>query len=198
MNKIAQAVAVTSFVFAAFSTGCSSGAYRSQAETKARSNQAAANSAAQAGKSYSQGKSTVVNFDPGHSDLSDAAKLRLRDIVTTLGVTDISRVEVASWSDKAFPKSGPDLSKSDVDLADKRASSIENFLKKDLDLSTLRIRDYNMAETSNWMARTFRTDESELKSVFSKDSEAPVAREDFNIIMTEGGPNRAVIVFIRK
>jgi outer membrane protein OmpA-like peptidoglycan-associated protein len=143
-------------------------------------------------------RNTVISFEAGNADLSDAEKAKLHEIVASIGADNIRRVEVAAWSDKAFPRSGNDLPKGDRDLADKRADNINDYLKKEDDLSFMRIRTYSMAETSNWLARMFRTDEAELKSVFSRENEAPMAREDFNVILNEGGPSKAVVVFIRK
>ena len=143
-------------------------------------------------------KNAILTFAAGKADLSDAEKAKLHEIVASIGADNLRRVEVAAWSDKAFPRSGNDLPKADRDLADKRADAINDYLKKEDDLSFMRIRTYSMAETSNWLARMFRTDEAELKSVFSKENEAPMAREDFNTILNEGGPSKAVVVFIRK
>lgn len=144
------------------------------------------------------GKTAVLTFSAGDAAITDAEKAKLHEIVAAIGADNIKRVEVAAWSDKAFPRSGNDLPKGDRDLADRRADNINDYLKKEDDLSFMRIRTYSMAETSNWLARMFRTDEAELKSVFSRENEAPMAREDFNTILNEGGPSKAVLVFIRK
>lgn len=143
-------------------------------------------------------KSAVLTFTKGSSELTDAGRAKLRHIVSTIGVENVSRVEIASWSDKTFPMTGTDLSKADRDLADERADKINDFLKDQTDLSTLRIRKYSMAETSNWLARMLRTDEAELKSVFAKEGETPMVRDDFNAIKSDGGPSKAVVVFIKK
>ena len=147
----------------------------------------------------SNSKSAIITFSPGSADLSEADKTKLREIVSGIGASNVKRAEVATWSDLDFPRTGSDLAKEHRKLADKRADNIKDFLKSgDLDLSSLRIKTYSMAETSNWLARMFRTDEAELKSVFSKQNEAPMAREDFNIIMNEGGASKAVVVILRK
>ncbi len=143
-------------------------------------------------------KAAVLTFAKGSSELTDAGRTRLHKLVTDIGVENISRVEIASWSDKGFPMTGSDLAKPDKDLADERADKINEYLKEATSLSTLRIRKYSMAETSNWLARMFRTDEAELKSVFAKEGETPMMRDDFNVIRSGGGPSKAVIVVIRK
>lgn len=187
MNKFSKHSAVCFFVLAALSAGCASNTYKenvSKASTKTQY--------------HDYGRSAVVNFSRGSANLTEPAKEKLKDIVAKIGADNIKRVEIASWSDKDFPKSGPDLPKADRNLAEQRASSIHDFLKGPLDISFMRIRSYSMAETSNWLARTFRTDGAELKSVFAKEDETPMVRDDFSVILDEGGPSKAVIVFILK
>jgi outer membrane protein OmpA-like peptidoglycan-associated protein len=142
-------------------------------------------------------RSAVISFEPGKSDLTQANQAKLQDLVSKLGGGDkIGRVEVAAWSDKEFPRTGKDLPDSDQDLAEKRGEAIQDYLKNSLSIS--RVKNFNMAETSNWLARVFRTDDAEIKSVFSKDMNAPMAREDFNLISKNGAPSRAVVVLVPK
>lgn len=171
--------------------GCSSDTYR----TKTQSNVSDKETKTQ---NLDYGRSAVLHFTKGSSNLTKNEKNKLKDVVAKIGVDNIKRIEIASWSDKDFPITGLDLPKVDRNLADDRASSIDNFLKDSLGVSVFRIRTYNMAETSNWIARMFRTDEAELKSVFAKQEDAPMARDDYNVILSEGGPSRVVMVFIRK
>ncbi len=188
MKKISKHSAVCFFAVAAFLTGCASDTeYRSNARTQGAKME-----------THDYGQSAVIRFSPGSADLNEATKAKLRDAVATIGLSNVARVEIASWADKAFPKAGPDLPRVDRDLADKRLQQIDNFIRQELDISMLRTRTYSMAETSNWMARTLRTDEAELKSVFAKENQSPIAREDFNVILNEGGPSKAVVIFVRK
>ncbi len=139
-------------------------------------------------------RAATLNFTPGGADLSAQDQTKLRDLVNAVGISKIKRVEVAGWSDKEFPQTGSDLAKADRELAEKRISKVKDFLKDDLDVS--RVSTYNMAETSNWMARTLRTDDAELKSIFSKEGSAPIMREDFNTITKEGAPSKVVVLAI--
>ena len=147
---------------------------------------------------HASDRSAILTFDKGSAAVPDAEKGKIRDLIAGIGVDNISRVEIAAWSDKVFPKTGSDLPKADSDLADQRAKHLSDYLREELNISTMRITTYNMAETSNWLARTFRTDEAELKSVFAKESVAPMARADFNVIAREGAPSKAIIVVVRK
>ena len=141
-------------------------------------------------------RSTVLMFTSGSSELSSVEMGKIRDLVTTIGLENVDRVEIAAWSDKAFPRDGKDLPKTDADLADNRISSVKDYLKDSLNVTS--VKTFNMAETSNWLARSFRTDAAELKSIFAKDASAPMAREDFNLISREGTPSRAVVVVVQK
>lgn len=189
MKKLSKHSAVCFFVLAAFSAGCSSESYRT------RDNVSEVTSKTQ---NLDYGRSAVLHFSSGSANLTESEKQKLNDIVTKIGADNIKRVEIASWSDKEFPVTGPDLPKVDRNLAEERASSINSYLKDPMNVTFMRIRTYSMAETSNWLARTFRTDGAELKSVFAKEGETPMVRDDFNVIHNEGGPSKAVVIFIRK
>jgi hypothetical protein len=141
-------------------------------------------------------RSAVLNFAPGKSQLTQADMDALDNLVNNAGRGNVDRIEIAAWSDKEFPKTGNDLAKGDTDLADDRIDAIKDYVKNNLSVSSF--KTFNMAETSNWLARTFRTDNAELKSVFSKDMSVPMAREDFNIIKNDGAPSKAVIVAVQK
>lgn len=141
-------------------------------------------------------RSSTISFAMSVADLSFDAQAKLRELVAGLDKDAIDRIEIAVWSDQAFPKTGSDLPKADRELADKRIDKIKDFLKDTLSVGT--VKAYNMAETSNWLARTFRTDDAELKSVFSKEGTTPLVRDDFNHIVAEGGPSKAVAVLIKE
>lgn len=142
------------------------------------------------------GRSVVLNFALGSSQLSAQEQIKLQNIVSNVGADDIDKIELAAWSDKEFPRTGKSLSKPDRDLVTARINTVKDFLKTNMTVPS--VKAYNMAETSNWLARTFRTDDAEMKSVFSKDADVPMAREDFNTIVRNGVKSKAVVVIIRK
>lgn len=143
-------------------------------------------------------RAMVIRFEAGKNALSALDEERLRNLVAGIGADNIDRIEVAAWSDRSFPKKTSDLPKADRDLASQRASKIESFLKSQLDISGMKVKTFNMAETSNWLARTMRTEDAELKSIFAKEGGAQLNRVDFNYIAREGAPSRAVVVVVRK
>ena len=142
------------------------------------------------------GRSVVLNFENGSSLLRTEEQAKLRSIVNNVGPDNVDKIELAVWSDRAFPRKGKSLPKADRDLVDNRIVTVNEFLKTYMNSPSIKV--YNMADASNWVARTFKTDDAELKSIFSKDASAPMTREDFNIIARDGAPCKAVIVVVRK
>jgi hypothetical protein len=133
-----------------------------------------------------------TNFTMGSSELSAADQASLQGLIMRTGTDNIARIEIAAWSDQDFPKGETDLAKDDIDLAGRRLNAVRDYITSQA--SGVRVRTYNMAESSNWLARTFRTDQAELKSIFAKNASAPMARKDFNLIKSDGGPSKAVVV----
>ncbi len=136
----------------------------------------------------------TITFDSGSSTLTDADRESLRKLIREAKLKGtIEQVTVAAWSDKALPKRGQKLSDFDRTLAERRANAIENFLETDLLVDD--VDTYNMAETANWVARTFDTREAELKSMFGRrGADLPVTNAEFQVIKNEGGPAEAVVL----
>ncbi|MBI2520925.1 MAG: hypothetical protein HYV97_10925 [Bdellovibrio sp.] len=137
--------------------------------------------------------SAVISFDTGRHELSSSDMQKLRTLIQEAQARgEISKVEVAAWSDVKHPTKG-DLSKSSRDLADRRIKSIKTTLRRDLGKMKY-ISSFNMAESANWLARFFNTSEAELDAVFAKRENGALEREDFLIIKREGAPSKAVVV----
>lgn len=144
------------------------------------------------------GKADVANnldltFKKGQTKLTAAQRNKIRTFIDgAKGRGEIEEVKIAVWSDKPFPTSGADLPETERSLASARAEQIENFLADQLDVSEVEV--FNMAEKSNWLARTFNTDEAELKSVFSMEGGAPMSSEEFQVFKTKGQASKAVLL----
>lgn len=136
---------------------------------------------------------TVIQFARGQSTISNNDQALLRQLVMDTQAQGLNyKIEVAVWSDKAHPKKGS-LAKSDVRLADERATQIKNYIQMDQG-HTRNVSVFNMADGAHWLARTFRTSDAELDSAFAKRGTSQIKREDFKIIKTEGGPMKAVVL----
>jgi|GEM_PF-3551744 len=138
----------------------------------------------------------TIEFSPGSALLTQTETAKIRDLVASSksGGMRSKGTTIAAWSDRALPRtSGQKLSDADRDLAEKRADAIKSYLKDEQNVST--VDTYNLADDSNWLARTFKTSDSELRSVFGKKgSETPVTHSEFKVIQNEGGPSTAVVV----
>lgn len=140
----------------------------------------------------------VLEFSGGTSQLSDSAKTSLRKLIDNAKAQgEINNVHVAVWSDKPFPSGeGAQLAETDRTLADQRIDTIENYLKNTLNVDD--VDTYSMAETSNWFARAFNTQEAELKSFFAQEgAPSDVDPQEFKIVREKGGPMKAVILLDR-
>lgn len=142
--------------------------------------------------------STSIKFAHGNAVLSEADKATLRNLVNQArekGVID--QVTVAAWADKALPAKGKKLTDTDRDLAQHRADAIKEYLKEAMKVSD--VDTYNMAEDSNWLAKTFNTTDAELKAMFQKkNASIPITNAEHQIIRNEGGPSVAMIVVEKK
>lgn len=142
-------------------------------------------------------ENAVLDFGMNSSTLTMADQEKLSNLVKKAKEKgEISKIEVAVWSDKEHPAKG-DLSKSDRELAEMRANHIKDVLKKDLG-HTRHVTVFNMAEGSSWVAKMFHTSEAELNSEFAKRGKDSLKREDFQIIKREGAPSKAVVIFTIK
>lgn len=137
---------------------------------------------------------TSVTFNVGSAALSEADKASIRKVVQDArSKGTLQQVTVAAWSDKTLPRRGQKLMDQDRDLADMRANAIRDVLKAELAVTD--VDTYNMAENSNWLARTFNTRDAELKSVFARRGEpVPVTNSEYHLIREVGGPSEAVVL----
>ncbi len=135
--------------------------------------------------------SQTIAFEKGSASLNDEGKASLRKMVDDMRARgDLDKVKIAAWSDRQFMPNA-DLPKADRTLAKDRITAINNYLKDDLDVSNT--DTFNMAERSNWLARLFRTEDSELKSVFSR-ADTPISDDEFQLIKSNGSPSHAVVI----
>ncbi len=137
----------------------------------------------------------VVDFRQGSAEISQTEREKLRTLVDNArSKGQISKLHVAAWSDRAFPKEeGAALGKRDRDLGKNRIDRLETYFEDTLAVGD--VETHNMAERSSWIARNFNTSDAELKSLFSqRGSEAPVTNEEFQLIKQMGGPGKAVVV----
>jgi len=141
------------------------------------------------------GPDTTLSFEIGKSSLTPEAKSLLRDMVKhARDRGKIDEIQTAVWSDNPAPRADVGLAKVDQKLAERRASAIKAYLKQEYKISD--IDTFNLAERANWLARTFETDEAQLKSEISRGSY--MSKEKFQIFKEHGEPSKAVVLVILK
>jgi hypothetical protein len=137
----------------------------------------------------------VIKFGPGSARITEDDKAALRSAVReVLQKHLVEHVTVAAWSDKALPAKGK-LNETDRGLAEERLNVVNEFLQSDMEIGD--VDTFNMAESANWLARTFHTKDAELKSIFTRAEDAPVKRSEFRALRSRGGPSSAVVVVVR-
>jgi len=174
----------------------------------------------QAGQQHKQVEVVTVEFEPNQHNLSQEAMEKIREKLQKyaqatdqqMGTTrtegpgataqqgkedKVESIKVAAWSDQEFVPE-QDLPEQARELAKNRAEAVENYiseqLKVDADITT-----FNMAEQAGLIARTFNTQEAELRSLFAREGGPEEARieaknPELIHIRDEGGPSKAVVV----
>lgn len=109
----------------------------------------------------------------------------------------VESIRVAVWSDQEF---NPDQNLADAaqELARKRAEAIEKYITEDLKVEA-DVTTFNMAEQAGFLARTFNTEEAELKSIFARRGAEPTSQVEIENpelvhMRDEGGPSKAVVM----
>jgi len=105
-----------------------------------------------------------LSFKPGDNQLTDTAKADLDALVSKARSTGkkIDGAKVLAWSDSEFYGEKTKLSKSDQELAKKRAEAIKTYLKDSQSISG--ISTYNMAKPAGKLSQFFETTESKVKN----------------------------------
>src|ERR1035437_8925809 len=125
------------------------------------------------------GPNATLSFEAKQTVLTKASKEKLNALIKEAKAKgQITEVQVAVWSDNPAPRAGEELSKPDQELAEKRAKTVQKYLKQNFKAS---VETYNMAERASWLARAFDTENAELKSEIGQGGNAPMSKEEFQV-----------------
>ncbi len=139
------------------------------------------------------GPNTTISFEAKSAQLTQVSKDELSKIATDARAHGkIDEVQVAVWSDNPAPRKGEKLSDADRKLADQRAKAIKDYLKKPLNVGD--VDTFNMADRASWLARTFDTDEAQLKAEIGRGGDGVMSKEEFQIFRDGGKPSKAVLL----
>jgi hypothetical protein len=140
-------------------------------------------------------ESVTVSFPRGSAVIPTSDINHLQSVAGNLKSSEhLDSVTAAVWSDEEFPAARDhDLAKPQRDLAKARIDAIRDAIRPYKGITA-----HNMAEHASWYARAVNSDGAELESLFSKRDPDAMDRNDFNLIKSNGGPGKAVVVFERK
>lgn len=116
---------------------------------------------------------TMVNFRPGTKELSkeEQSKIKqLTDVAERHG--NINEVRILAWADREYPSQGQNVPERDSKLADERASTVKNLLKKDLQ-AEVTIDSHNMAQRPNMYSEIIQNQDYEIKTTFENTGATP-------------------------
>ena len=117
-----------------------------------------------------------IVFDKGSSTLSTVAKDGLDEILQRARRDGtVEDVKVIAWADHEYPSATKkELSKPQRDLAERRAKSIDHYVKPQTDAT---IDNYNMAERPNALQKMVSTSDARIKKSL-EDAGIPTTAND--------------------
>lgn len=138
--------------------------------------------------------SSEITFEKGQSNLSEAAKQEIRNVVEKSKASGkkIDEVKAAVWSDREYPTQGQasNVPKADIDLAKKREKAIKDFIAKDLDLD---VETFNMSERPNALQKFMGTETADVKKTLEARGSAP-ASDETGMLDHDAKASKAVIM----
>lgn len=145
--------------------GCSSQPKQASHESMAKTARATAE--------VGGGQYVVIDFAKGTKSLDDADKEKLRNLASQAPHRGkIAEYEVLAWADREYPAQGQKATSNETELAQERADSIKDFLKKDLK-TTESVNSHNMAKRPGALSEMFKTGDYKTKKTFEGTGAAP-------------------------
>lgn len=138
-----------------------------------------------------------ISFSKESSVLSDGAKSELRDAIANAAKGgEIKEVRVAAWSDQEYPQKGVSLAGSQIDLAEKRAESVQLFLKQSLNVSD--VSTINMAKRPSGIQKVLNTPDAQAKNTMENSGAAPTNSDQTGLFGLKGKASGAVVMIYYK
>lgn len=139
------------------------------------------------------GEYVVINFSKGIRNLSTADKTKLRNLASDAPQRGkIAKYEVLAWADREYPTDGQKATTAEARLAEDRASTIKDYLKKELS-TTESVDAHNMAKRPGMFSEVFKSNDYKLKNTFEATGAAP-GDHDNAIEKLESKASRAVVL----
>jgi len=134
-----------------------------------------------------------VSFDEGKSSLSDSSKEEIKAFVASARESGkIGEVKLAVWADREYPAKDTKASSGDVKLANERAKSLSNYLKKELKVDS--VSSYNMTERPNALQKFVKTPAEKVKSTIEATGAAPKTDAETGFFNQKAQAKKAVLM----
>jgi len=180
-DLILAAIAAT----ATLALACTSATKEARLESPSKTSQAAA----EVGATHY----TVINFAPGQNTLPEPERAKLRELASMAARHGkVAEIQVLAWADKEYPKEEQNVASRDEKLADQRADTIKNFLKKDLKTSA-DVEAHNMAKRPGVFSELVKSEGYEVKTSFENTGAAPT-EANRTAILSGNKASKAVVL----
>ncbi len=137
----------------------------------------------------------TISFEKGSTNLNESQRTEISKLLKNFMKKgkDVD-ISIATWSDEPIPSKGKSLSSAQRKIADKRSESIKAYVKQlKLDVDDYEV--FNMAESPNFLARTFNTKENKVKSAVKNEAaETSLLKSKYKIIKENGDTGKSVII----
>ncbi len=114
----------------------------------------------------------VISFPKGSSSLSESNKMKIEKLTSSAQKKgEIEEIKVLAWADKDYPSAGQHAARSDIQLADRRADMIKNYIEDSLNTDA-DVDSHNMAKRPMVLSKYLKTDDYQIKSHIESNQEA--------------------------
>jgi hypothetical protein len=144
------------------------------------------------------GTVTEISFSKESTVLSEGAKKELHEAITKAGKGgEIKEVRVAAWSDQEYPQKGITLAGTQIDLAEKRAESVQAYLKQTLNVTE--VSTINMAKRPSGIQKALNTPDAQAKNTLEDSGAAPTNSDQTGLFGLKGKASEVVVmIYYRK
>jgi hypothetical protein len=138
-----------------------------------------------------------ISFDKGQSVLTENLKRDIETIVSSAKQSgSIREIKVAVWSDQEYPNKNTKITKSEVTLAEGRATNIKKYILNNLNVPT--VVTYNMSQRPNSLQKFLKTGQADLKATMETTGAAPTSEQKKGIFDQKAQASKAVVLIYTK
>jgi hypothetical protein len=150
-----------------------------------------------AGRALGAASVGEMEFSKGATVVSTGAQESLRNTLNEASAKGtVDHVAIMAWSDLEYPTKHTPATTASVALADRRLSSLETYLKTQLNVSS--VTTYNMAKRPNSAQELLHTKTAKVKDTAELEGAAPSTKNETGIFGQKGQASKAVVMVFLK